>query len=115
LKNAVIAPHLALPAYSRLRNIVSLLKDAQTGAEGAAPHLIDHTEKLALSLREQMRKGFSERLRRTVEKMGWPGKDLVLTDGLTEEWVEGVELLLDLQEPYGASSQFRSFFPNIVT
>lgn len=99
LKNAVTAPHLALPAYSRLRNIVSLLKDAQTGAEGAAPHLIDHTEKLALSLREQMRKDFSERLRRTVERMGWPGKDLVLTDGLTEEWVEGVELLLDLQEP----------------
>jgi RAD50-interacting protein 1 len=57
-----------------------------------------------------MRKDFSERLRRTVDKMGWPGKELVLTDDLIEEWVEGVELLLDLQEPYGASSNSALFF-----
>lgn len=56
-----------------------------------------------------MRKDFSERLRRTVDKMGWPGKELVLTDDLIEEWVEGVELLLDLQEPYGASSNSALF------
>jgi hypothetical protein len=76
------------------------LKDAQFAAEGAAPHLVDHTEKLASVLKEQLRKDFSNRLQRVLEKMKWPSKDLVLTDGLISEWTESVKLLLDLQEPY---------------
>ncbi|KKA20272.1 RINT-1 family protein [Rasamsonia emersonii CBS 393.64] len=99
LLQEVEAPRTALSPYTRLKNIASSLKDAQFAAEGAAPHLVDHTEKLASALREQLRKDFSSRLQRALEKMKWPGKDLVLTDSLIEEWAESVELLLDLQEP----------------
>ncbi|KAL1964074.1 hypothetical protein VTN77DRAFT_7492 [Rasamsonia byssochlamydoides] len=99
LKNVKSAPRAALSPYTRLKNIASSLKDAQITAEGAAPHLVDHTEKLASALREELRKDFSSRLQRTLEKMKWPVKDLVLTDSLIEEWAESVELLLDLQEP----------------
>lgn len=76
------------------------MKDAQPAAEGAAPHLVDYTEKLASGLREQMRRDFSGRLQKVLEKMKWPGKDVVITDGLIKEWTDCVELLLDLQEPY---------------
>ena len=47
-----------------------------------------------------MRKQFGSSFQKTIEKMKWPGKDLVLTDDLIQEWTDGVELLLDLQEPY---------------
>lgn len=86
------------------------MKDAQFAAEGAGPHLVDHTEKLASTLREQLRKDFSSRLQRVLEKMKWPGKDLVLTDGLIEEWAKSVELLLDLQEPYVVLTQSPTIF-----
>lgn len=42
--------------------------------------------------------------------MKWPGKDLVLTDGLIEEWAKSVELLLDLQEPYVVLTQSPTIF-----
>jgi len=85
-----------------LRNITSSLKDAQPAADGAAPHLVDYTEKLASGLREQLRRDFSGQLQRVLEKMKWPGKELTLTDGLIKEWMDCVRLLLDLQEPYVA-------------
>jgi RAD50-interacting protein 1 len=75
------------------------LKDAQLLADGAAPHLLDHAESLASSLREEMRKEYSSRLQKNMEKMKWPGRDLVLADSIATEWMEIVQLLLELQKP----------------
>ena len=93
-------PRSALKPYSRLRTIVGLLKDAQPAAEGAAPHLVDYTDKLASALRQQMKKYFGDRLQKTLEELKWPTKQLNVTDQLLARWRQDVELLIDLQLPY---------------
>lgn len=87
--------------YTRLKNIVLSLKDAQPAAEGAAPHLVDYVEKLATGLREHMKADFSSRLQKSLEEMKWPSKDLRLREDVIVQWRSDVELLLDLQTPYG--------------
>ncbi|KAJ5799641.1 uncharacterized protein N7518_001709 [Penicillium psychrosexuale] len=92
-------PRAALKPYSRLRTIVGLLKDAQPAAEGAAPHLVDYTDKLASALRQQMKKYFGDRLQKTLEDLKWPTRELNVTDQLLTRWRQDVELLIDLQLP----------------
>lgn len=77
------------------------MKDAQSAAEGAAPHLVDYVEKLASGLREQMKRDFTGRLHKQLEQMKWPSKDLRLSEELMVQWKGDVELLLELQMPYG--------------
>jgi hypothetical protein len=108
-------PRAALKPYSRLRNIVGLLRNAQPAAEGAAPHLVDYTDKLATALRQQMKKYFGDRLQKTLEELKWPTRELNVTDQLLDRWKQDVELLLDLQTPYAHSLQtpmpVLTFFP----
>jgi len=89
-----------LKPYARLRSLVSSLKEAQPAAEGAAPHLIDYTEKLASALRQQLKKYFETQLQKTLESMKWPTRDLNITDALLDQWRQEAELLIDLQTPY---------------
>lgn len=93
------APQQALPPYRRLRDILSSLKDAQVAAEGAAPHLVDTIEKIVTSVKKRIQEVFSSRLQSTLEKLKWPGKDLVLNDSFLQEWADNVDLLLNFQEP----------------
>ncbi|EAW09690.1 RINT-1 family protein [Aspergillus clavatus NRRL 1] len=93
------SPRLAIEPYTRLRNVVQSLQDAQPAAEGAASHLVDYVGKLATGLREQMKDNFTKRLQATLEQMKWPSKDFHLPDELKAQWAENVELLLDLQTP----------------
>ncbi|KAJ5095363.1 hypothetical protein NUU61_004719 [Penicillium alfredii] len=99
LTNIASEPRTALKPYSRLRNIVLSLKEAQPAAEGAAPHLVDYTEKLATALRQQMKTFFGSRLHKTLEQLKWPTRELNITDTLLAEWRQDVELLIDLQTP----------------
>ena len=46
-----------------------------------------------------MKDAYSEEFKATLKKMKWPGKDVQLSESLEEEWVAGVKMLLDLQEP----------------
>lgn len=103
MKTITSDPHAALKPYSRLRNIVSSLTDAQPAAEGAAPHLVNYTEKLAFALRQQMKSHFGSRLQKTLEQMKWPTRELNINDKLLAQWREDVGLLLDLQTPYASS------------
>lgn len=103
LQNISTTPRLSLKPYARLQNIVQSLRDAQPAAEGAAPHLVDYVEKLASALREQMKGDFTNRLQKRLEQMKWPSRDLHLPDDLMAQWRDDVELLLDLQTPYGSS------------
>jgi hypothetical protein len=89
-----------LEPYSRLQTIVGLLKDAQPAAEGAAPHLVDYTDRLASALKQQMKKYFGDRLQKTLEELKWPTRQLNVTDQLLARWRHDVELLIDLQLPY---------------
>ncbi|KAJ5135616.1 uncharacterized protein N7515_004894 [Penicillium bovifimosum] len=92
-------PRAALEPYSRLQTIVGLLKDAQPAAEGAAPHLVDYTDRLASALKQQMKKYFGDRLQKTLEELKWPTRQLNVIDQLLARWREDVELLIDLQLP----------------
>ncbi|KAJ5361006.1 hypothetical protein N7541_001850 [Penicillium brevicompactum] len=92
-------PRAALGPYAHLRKIVGLLKSAQPAAEGAAPHLVDYTDKLASALRQQMKKYFGDRLQKTLQELKWPTRELNVTDQLLSCWRQDVELLLDLQTP----------------
>lgn len=47
-----------------------------------------------------MKEAFARDFQETLTKMKWPGKDVVLSGRLEIEWTEGVEKLLELQEPY---------------
>lgn len=107
MKNIGTEPRLALKPYAQLRSIVLSLKDAQPAAEGAAPHLVDYTEKLASALREQMKNEFNGRIQKRLEQMKWPSKDLHLPDDLISQWRDDAELLLDLQTPYGLPPSYQ--------
>ncbi|KAJ5887957.1 hypothetical protein N7495_007998 [Penicillium taxi] len=92
-------PRAALKPYSRLRAIVLLLQEAQPAAEGAAPHLVIYTERLATALRQQLKDFFGGRLQKTLESMKWPTRELKITDNHLNSWRQDVELLIDLQIP----------------
>ncbi|KAF7714919.1 Uncharacterized protein PECH_007837, partial [Penicillium ucsense] len=92
-------PRAALEPYTHLCNIVGSLKEAQPAAEGAAPHLINYTEKLALALRQDLKRIFGDRLRKTLDQMKWPTRQLNITESLLSQWRQDVELLIDLQIP----------------
>ena len=42
---------------------------------------------------------FASEFEATLKKMQWPGKDLTLDGELGREWTDGVQRLLELQEP----------------
>ncbi|KAJ5643919.1 uncharacterized protein N7484_006426 [Penicillium longicatenatum] len=92
-------PRAALQPYCQLRSIVVSLKEAQPAAEGAAPHLVDYTEKLASALREQLKTFFGDQLQKTLTSLKWPSRELNITDKFLDQWRHDVELLIDLQTP----------------
>lgn len=99
MSNIKPSPHPALKSYARLQETVLSLKEAQLLADGAAPHLVDHAASLASSLREEMRREYTGRLQKNLDRIGWPGRELLLTDTVMAEWTEAVMLLLELQKP----------------
>ncbi|KUL90627.1 hypothetical protein ZTR_00127 [Talaromyces verruculosus] len=112
LEHVDSAPKSAIPPYKALRTISTSLQAAQVAAEGAAPHLVDHAEQLANSVKQQLQDRLSGRLQKALDKLKWPSRELVLNDAFVQEWVTSVDLLLDLQEPdlksYSESSSFRN-------
>lgn len=99
-RNFNVSPQAALNPYLRLQNLVAALKEAQPAAEDAAPHLIDYVDLSTQTLWNQMKEAFARDFQETLTKMKWPGKDVILSGRLEIEWTEGVEKLLELQEPY---------------
>ena len=98
-QNLKKSPQEALRPYLRLQNLVNALCAAQPAAEDAAPHLIDHVDRMARTLWKQMKDSFAADFEVTLKKMQWPGKDVTLHGSLEQEWVKGVNKLLELQEP----------------
>ncbi|KAL8952018.1 MAG: hypothetical protein Q9222_002037 [Ikaeria aurantiellina] len=99
LRCAVFRQQAALQPYLRLQKLAIALKEAQPAAEDAAPHLVDHVHRSAHTLWAQMKDAFAGDFEKVLAKMDWPGKNLTLTGTLEQEWNQGVERLLELQEP----------------
>ncbi|KAI4290087.1 MAG: hypothetical protein L6R35_000633 [Caloplaca aegaea] len=85
--------------YVELLAHVEYLREAQPAAEGAAPHLVDHVHQTALSLWRQLKNILASELEKLWTEMKWPGKSVTLAGKLKSQWTDGVERLLDLQEP----------------
>lgn len=58
----------------------------------------------------QMKDNFASDFETILKKMKWPGKNVTLAGSLEQEWTEGVERLLKLQQPYA----YRSPLPTCV-
>ena len=93
------SPHDALEPYLGLQNLVNALKRAQPAAEDAAPHLVDHVDETCRILWRQMKDSFALDFEAILQKMKWPGKEVTLQGSLEQEWTQGVQKLLELQEP----------------
>lgn len=98
-RNFKVSPQAALKPYLRLQNILVALKEARPAAEDAAPHLMDHVENAAQMLWRDMKTAFASEFEETLKKFKWPTKDATLGKMIKQEWGDGVEKLLDLQEP----------------
>ena len=75
------------------------LKRAQPAAEDAAPHLVDHVKKTMQLVWKQMKDTFALEFEETLAEIKWPNKDVQLDGKILEQWISGVERLLELQEP----------------
>lgn len=98
-QNFTKSPKDALKPYVQLQELAYTLKAAQSAAEDAAPHIVDHVELTTASLWKQMKDAFSIDFGRTLKKIKWPAKDIILTGQLKTEWDAGVVRLLELQDP----------------
>lgn len=65
---------------------------------------MDHVHQTALSLWRQLKNILASELEKLWTEMKWPGKSVTLAGKLKSQWTDGVERLLDLQEPYACPS-----------
>ena len=98
-RNFSASPKAALEPYLKLQNLHNALRKAQPAAEDAAPHLVDHVENTVRTLWKQMKDAFGKDFEKTLKRMKWPDKDIALAGPLEQEWADGVNKLLELQEP----------------
>ncbi|KAF2666574.1 hypothetical protein BT63DRAFT_375958 [Microthyrium microscopicum] len=89
----------ALESYSRIRKLLSELEDLQVTAEGAAPHLVDHTKSKTLYLREQLEKAYSRQFEDILKEISWPNPDGAVSESQHERFARAVSKLLELQLP----------------
>ena len=87
----------ALEPYKRLQRLVAGLQPLQEAAEGAAPHLLDHTVRQVQDLRHTIKTSFSADLEKTLGKMNWPKPLETVPLALQKEWAINFERLLNLQ------------------
>jgi hypothetical protein len=92
------SPRAALKSYARLQSLTQALQSLQPAAEGAAPHLVDHVEKVSVALRQQMKEVFEKEFEDLMSRIKWPSKGVTINGACQNEWKEGVGKLLELQK-----------------
>lgn len=90
----------ALIPYQRLQQLTASLKPLQDTAEGAAPHLLDHINRVVEGLGDTIRRAFSQNLERMLQKdkLNWPKTTGIIPAALEKDWVINIGRLLDLQK-----------------
>lgn len=92
-----ISPSSALPPYVKMRSLLRLARAGNNDTEDAAPHLMNQVAKHTSALYKDIEKQFKEDLRKTLNQIDWPQKELGLSEGNMARFEEQVELLLELQ------------------
>ncbi|KAI7674861.1 hypothetical protein KC322_g15565, partial [Hortaea werneckii] len=89
----------ALEPYHKLQHLVTSMQPLQEAAEGAAPHLLDHTTQQVRTLRQTIQKSFAADLEQTLKKINWPKPLETVPLSVEKEWAANIGRLLDLQQP----------------
>ncbi|KAF2707383.1 hypothetical protein K504DRAFT_458820 [Pleomassaria siparia CBS 279.74] len=89
----------ALGPYKQLRSLHTRLIHLQDDAEGAAPQLLHHVNRITQALRTQILDAFSSDLDKVLKKIRWPTPQATVPSQLQEEWESAVSKLLDLHMP----------------
>ena len=98
-QNLTKHPAVSVKAYSRIRTLSKQVQEAQVAAEGAAPQLAYMLEQTSRQLFTTLKEALENDLRKTLEQMKWPGKELNLLGDVPGNWDKQVRLLLELQDP----------------
>ncbi|KAI9772774.1 MAG: hypothetical protein M1839_002319 [Geoglossum umbratile] len=96
--NIKTSPYAALKSCARLQNLSRSLQSLQPAAEGAAPHLVDHVEKVSVALHRQMKEVLENEFEALLDRISWPSKEAKIGGADQNEWKEGVGKLLELQK-----------------
>ena len=92
------SPKAALEPYSRLKRLSVRLRELQGPADEAAPHLVNHVEKIAENLWDEMKNTMSNEMNAILKQRSWPhGVDP--DSDMDPEWLQCFEKLVDLQVP----------------
>ncbi len=92
------SPKAALEPYSRLKRLSTRLKELQGPADEAAPHLVNHVERITEKLWKEMKETMSREMEAILTKRNWPhGVDP--QSEMDPEWQQCFEKLIDLQAP----------------
>ncbi|KAI1609208.1 TIP-1 family-domain-containing protein [Exophiala viscosa] len=92
-------PETSVQAYVQLRGLFKQIQSAQPAAEDAAPQLVYEIEQHCNQLYNEVKNVLEENLRKILEQMKWPSKELNLIGNIRERWDQQVRLLLKLQDP----------------
>jgi len=98
----------ALGPYKQLRALYTRLILLQEDAEGAAPQLLHHVNKITQALRTQILDAFSSDLDKVLKQIRWPTPQALIPIHLQEEWEIAISKLLDLQMPELESMSYTS-------
>lgn len=90
------SPKAALEPYSRLKKLSVRLRELQGPADEAAPHLVNHVERIAENLWDEMKNTMSKEFGSILKKRNWP-QGVDPQSGIDPEWLECFEKLVDLQ------------------
>lgn len=88
-------PKTALKPYIRLKELSLRLAILQGPAEGAGDYLVEHVQNTTTRLWTDMKKIMTDEFESLLRKSHWPDN----APGLTREWSDCFERLLDLQSP----------------
>lgn len=89
----------ALGPYKQLRSLHTRLLRLQDDAEGAAPQLLHHVDKLTQALRSKILDAFSSDLDKALKQIKWPTPKATVPAQLQDAWESAISKLLDLQMP----------------
>ncbi|KZF24559.1 RINT-1 family protein [Xylona heveae TC161] len=93
------SPEAALAPYTRLQSLIMSLYPLHAAAESAAPHLLDHVERIGRTLKGEMKDHFSKKFGELLQKLNWPDRGVTVPEYLAETWKGRIDNLLNFQQP----------------
>ncbi|KIV97350.1 hypothetical protein PV10_01112 [Exophiala mesophila] len=98
-KHLTKKPDESIKSYLQLHSLWTRMKENQPSAEGAAPQLLYIFEQQTTRIFKSLKDSLEKSLRKTLDEMNWPSRDMTVSSNAREKWENQVQLLLEIQEP----------------